>query len=104
MVSSRSSNITADELLKVVNEFPKRDDVYSTDFLACLVIQTPPGVKLQSTSLQVHHAEAESEEALLPSGPYFIYENGIYEVWRLYPDDLDTFEITIVPDPSDVAK
>ncbi|KAI4220314.1 MAG: hypothetical protein L6R36_007711, partial [Xanthoria steineri] len=35
-------------------------------------------------------------ENLLPSGPYFLYNDGIYEAWRLYPDDLDAFEVAVV--------
>ena len=36
-------------------------------------------------------------EGDLPSGPYFVRDRVIHEAWRLYCDNLDAFEITVVP-------
>lgn len=44
---------------------------------------------------QIAFTITSSSKTLLPSGPYFIYDNGIYQAWRLYPDDLDAFEFSV---------
>lgn len=36
-------------------------------------------------------------EGDLPPGPYFVRDGLIHEAWRLYCDNLDVFEITVVP-------
>ncbi len=91
-----------------IKGFLARDDVYSEDFASTIVIHMPARVALDSHinrsschlySLKNSHLDyslARGGENLLPSGPYFLYNDGIYEAWRLYPDDLDAFEVAVV--------
>ena len=50
-------------------------------------------------TLRIIYAVTDCCEIPLPSGPYFVYQDGLYEAWRQYPDDLDAFEIPVVPHP-----
>ena len=58
------------------------------------------GLKFDSLDLSL----ANITDTLLPSGPYFVYENVIYEAWRLYPDNLDAFEFAVIPEPAQKTK
>jgi hypothetical protein len=37
----------------------------------------------------------------LPSGPYFLYGPNLYQAWRLYEDDLDSFTMGVIPEDID---
>lgn len=110
VISSARGDVCTSDILDLVTEFLSTDDVYSLDFLSTIVIQTPSGISNKcpidegtcqglshNIECEIIYATASSLETLLPSGPYFLSSNGIYEAWRLYPDYLDSFEITVIP-------
>ena len=76
-----------------------------------LVIQSPRGIDVQIDELasriklsgvsgfkEVYGAKANSILDLLPPGPYFLQSQNIHQAWRLYPDELDAFVMSVVPD------
>lgn len=106
-------NVCLDDIEKTIAGFLEFDDVYSEDFASNIIIQTlgrfaskkriqmgcckrlGPNIKLQ-----LEYWKVDSTGDLLPPGPYFVHGNGIYEAWRLYPDFLDAFQITFMPQTS----
>ena len=42
--------------------------------------------------------------SLLPSGPYFVYDNKIFDACRLYDDNLDCFAVTLLPTSSSFSE
>ncbi|KAL8651361.1 MAG: hypothetical protein Q9226_004742, partial [Calogaya cf. arnoldii] len=107
VISTADRNISKQDIVDELTRFFAQDDVYSEDFASTLVIQIPTGIRPNIDLFSVEQynlnnaylvlSEVTSAERLLPSGPYFTYNNGIYEAWRLYPDTLDAFEIAVVP-------
>lgn len=110
LISSHDGHISSDDVSKIISTFAQRDDVWSPIFLATVVVQTPHGVEsIPSADLTTRgtfgydivstliYTTASPSKAVLPSGPYTVHENGIYQTWILYPDDLDAFEITFKP-------
>ena len=118
-VISTGGNLSEQNIVDEIKGFLARDDVYSEDFASTIVIQMPAGGALDSpinlsswqqynlknlSSCQQYnlrnshldYSRALRGEKLLPSGPYFLYNDGMYEAWRLYPDDLDAFEVAVV--------
>ena len=113
IISSNDGNVCVDDIEKIVARFLEVDDVYSLDFVSNIIIQTLGRVaskkrtQLKSCErlgpnikLQLEYSKVDSPEDLLPPGPYFLYGNRIYEAWRLYPDFLDAFQITFMPETS----
>lgn len=87
-----------------------KSDVYSEAFASTVVVQMPTGTALVTpinlssfeqhslTNSNVHYSTFILTESLLPSGPYFAHDKGIYDAWRLYSDELDAFEIAVIPE------
>ena len=112
VISKSHGGLSNKDVEEEISRFLLQDDVYTEEFASNVVIQVPAGVALNTSihlsSLEQHglktsyidYSVANSTETLLPSGPYFAHDNGIYEAWRLYPDELDAFEIAIVPEAS----
>ena len=111
MYATTENAVNLGNVLRVVEEYLRIDDVCTADFLSNIVIQAPREVELHydsSTNFSpemssrstpdYHRSVTGSAETLVPSGPYFIIGGGIYEAWRMYPDHLDCFEIGIVPE------
>ena len=113
IISSMDGNIGVDDIEKAITGFLEDDDVYSVDFASNIIIQTLRQLTSEKRvqtgfckslgpdiKLQLEYSKVDFLEDLLPPGPYFVYGNGIYEAWRLYPDVLDAFQITFVPQTS----
>ena len=113
IISSIDGNIGGVDIENTIARFLKVDDVYSLDFVSYIIIQTLGRVASKKRSQirccerfgpnikqQLEYSKVDFQENLLPPGPYFVYGNGIYEAWRLYPDFLDAFQISFMPAPS----
>ncbi|KAL9637569.1 MAG: hypothetical protein Q9204_001829 [Flavoplaca sp. TL-2023a] len=110
VISTATGNLSEKDITDEITAFPAKDDVYSEDFASTVVIQLPTGTALENpinlssieqhslTKSNVHYSTVIPTEILLPSGPYFVHDTGIYEVWRLYSDELDAFEIAVIPE------
>jgi hypothetical protein len=90
-----------------LSTFSEADDVYSPAFHDILLLQSfreSPSQALISSLNQnqlfspVYTSVVQSQEELLPSGPYFVGEDGIHQAWLLYPDTLGAFVTTVIPD------
>ena len=110
IISSLDSDNGANAIARKIESFLALDDVYSTAFASYIIIQTASGaaswksLELKDSTLmdvpvssKVVSASLFLREGDLPSGPYFVRDGLIHEAWRLYCDDQDAFEITIVP-------
>ena len=115
IISSIDGNVCLDDIEKTITSFLEVDDVYSLDFASNIIIQTQTlGRSASKTRIhkrfcerfglhikpQLEYTKVDSLEDLLPSGPYFVHGNAIHEAWRLYPDLLDAFQITFMPQTS----
>lgn len=111
LISFPRHDTCASAIAKTIEDFLTIDDVYSAAFASLIVIQTPSAAARHDFSqhddesmlveLRINDkiitTTAIYYEGDLPSGPYFVRDHVIHEAWRLYCDDLDAFEITVVP-------
>ncbi|TPX09494.1 uncharacterized protein E0L32_009237 [Thyridium curvatum] len=96
--------VTCQSLQKVIKQDLHDDDVLCSSFMKSIVLIT------QETSLELETLEVLSSfgckrlfltGANLGKGPYFYSCNGIFRVFRLYPDTHDAFVTSVIPNPSD---
>ena len=118
LLSQLGPAINANTLSKAIHKFKDEDDVFSQDFLNdTIVIQTPPNVAFNVESLEhletefggwnitsILHLAISNDGSLLPEGPYFLHGGNLHQAWRLYPDDLDCFMSTVIPDVANKTK
>lgn len=97
---------TIENVLDLIAHFSVVDDVYSDHFKHTLVLQMIPShnnsALLDSFNRSehfscVHVAFSKSTDSILPAGPYFLQGRHVHQAWRLYPDELDAFMITVYP-------
>lgn len=96
--------------MTAVSQFTSRDDVFSADFLTGIIgLQSPcesPATLEDfhdlNTSLGNWNVtsvlEVSVKDIELPPGPYFLCGKNIHQAWKLYPDDLDAFQTTVIPE------
>ncbi|KAI9656533.1 MAG: hypothetical protein M1821_004740 [Bathelium mastoideum] len=110
VLSVKYSEYGLSHVAEALEHFALKDDVYSDDFNATVVLQSVRGLdtsaiaerlKKGNTIRSVYARDVASND-FLPSGPYFIQGKTIHQAWKLYEDDLDAFVIPIIPD--DVYK
>ncbi|OHE96222.1 glutamyl-tRNA(Gln) amidotransferase [Colletotrichum orchidophilum] len=105
-----SEPLDVGRLSKHLENFVRRDDVWSYRFLSSVVIQTfdatfqlgedvgqllrDHGAQFVSVSIV---GTASSGKEPLPEGPYFIHHGKLHLVYRLYPDSADAFMVATVP-------
>ncbi|KAJ8130621.1 hypothetical protein O1611_g3006 [Lasiodiplodia mahajangana] len=99
--------LTLEDLRTTVYEFNIRDDVWSSDFIQCMIVQmigrdgalthdeTNALRALGARSINIFHNNADGGE--LPQGPYFLHHGQIYQAYRLYPDTSGAFIVSTVP-------
>ena len=116
VISTADGRLTGQNIVDDIARFLRLDDVYGKAFARALVIQMPEGIVLEHSITSSNSEQyglkfdsldlsfANSTDILLPSGPYFVYEDVIYEAWRLYPDNLDAFEFAVIPEPAQKTK
>ena len=46
----------------------------------------------------IYNLKDDSDYEEVAEGPYFLVGDELHEAWRLYPDYLDSFMTTVVPD------
>lgn len=108
VLSPKNGKLARSEVLDAVSQFTKTDDVFSADFLTDLIgLQTPgeSATKVQdlrdlNTALgqwDVTSTVIVTGDRELPPGPYFLCGANVHQAWKLYPDDLDAFQTTVVP-------
>lgn len=102
---------TTDEIQSMLRNFDEKDDVWSFEFVQCIVVQmtesdrslTSDEMKrlreLGANTIRSFHTSAQKAE--LPQGPYFIHYGHIHQAYRLYPDTAGAFVVSTVPDDSD---
>jgi hypothetical protein len=105
---------TSDDVQHTLHGFGLADDVWSTEFMSPLVIQTtlPELNSAWITGLEhalsqmahvqdVHVAHLTSSSAQLPQGPYFLQNGRLHHAYRLYPDTAGAFVVATVPADDD---
>lgn len=117
LFSSTTTCVTQESMLQHIKHFAEIDDVFSPDFLSPTIIvqwgnasssETLDPFRLNklrsclSWDIQkVVRLHLFADGTTLPSGPYFLYRGRVYEAWKLYADELASFQTTVVSDPSD---
>jgi hypothetical protein len=106
VISNPTCKISVSKILNQLKRFFLIDDVYSEGFAKSVIIQyiTTAVVDELASRLhscgrfsEVYHSHAVSIDTLLPSGPYFFQGRTIHQAWRLYPDELDAFIFSVIP-------
>lgn len=98
-----------------ISEFQHHDDVYSPAFLTdTVILQTARWSKIYlkraasilrdcGKELGVEWDDVNilvlpsSQVKSVPEGPYFLHGQGIFEAWKVYSDDCDAFQTTVIP-------
>ncbi|KAK0732130.1 amidase signature domain-containing protein [Lasiosphaeris hirsuta] len=97
--------------VRKLTRFAADDDVWSSSFLASVVIQSnisdgcslPADVEqhlTQQGTSNIFFALADPENPGLPEGPYFLNHGSLHQAYRLYPDTSGAFIVATVPEPS----
>ena len=104
--ATTDENLNDTTIAARLSTFSKVDDVYSPAFDNILLLQSvgesPSQAPLSRINRNrrfnsVYTSVVQSQDEFLPSGPYFVVEDGIHQAWRLYPDTLGAFVTTVVP-------
>jgi hypothetical protein len=109
--------VTQESILQHVKRFAEIDDVFSPDFLSPTIIvqwgNASSSENLDPIRLNKLHSclswdvqkviylHSFADGTTLPSGPYFLNRGRLCEAWKLYPDELASFQTTVVSDPSE---
>jgi hypothetical protein len=106
LFAATDENLNDTTIATQLSTFSEIDDVYSSTFDNILLLQSvgeSPSQALLSRINRnqrfnsVYTSVVQSQDELLPSGPYFVVKDGIHQAWRLYPDTLGAFVTTVVP-------
>lgn len=116
LFSSTAGEVTEETVIQEIHRFRASDDVFCTDFLSSTIIiqsKTPLAQSLKPDQLPLLRAQLSwdvrtvftlplfTDGTALPSGPYFIHRGHVCEAWKLYADELSSFQTTVVPDADD---
>lgn len=103
---------TTEQLRTTFQAFSELDDVWSNDFLECIIIQfTESQRSLTDDERTVVHDLGTSNlyafhqipgVSLLPEGPYLLDHGCIHQIYRLYPDTSGAFVVSTVPTANDM--
>ena len=112
--------MTEHSIAQTIRDFKATDDVFSSDFLSStIIVQTEKASRLDNSEMiQLPRLRALvawdvktilplplfADGSFLPSGPYFLFHGQIYEAWKLYADELSSFQTTVIPDLEDAHK
>lgn len=86
----------------------ERDDVLTPDFFQCIYIRcsesnsvfgtaTHSTMDLCGRAVEVRYMPTSKDDEVLHSGPYFISNQGLHEVWRVYDDTYGAFIASLIP-------
>ena len=107
VLSIGPADVDQDSVAGRLRSFTNADDVYSPEFGKTLILQNADERLNERFLKQLRCSELFDDIILLssdsccteelPAGPYFLRDNKIYQVWRLYCDELDSFMVTLIP-------
>lgn len=116
LVSASDSSVEPAEILKQIQRFHKEDDVFDEAFVSdtLLVADDFPmtdQMMLLRTELadeivldgkrwhlnSVYGVDTSISDADIPSGPYFLSGDRVFQAWKIYTDVFSCFEITVLP-------
>lgn len=93
-------SLTGDYFEASFKRFSQLDDVFDLAFQKGLVIvqaQDTSNIELSvPAGLNAHIHTAKTPR--VAAGPYFVKGNSLHQVWRLYPDNLESFITATIPD------
>ncbi|KAK0667748.1 amidase signature domain-containing protein [Cercophora samala] len=92
-------------VVETLKNFAEADDVYIFGFRQRIVIidQHEPKIKSKAGEggepilQEVYGLILDDSKHLLRPGPYFLYNGGLHQAWRLYPDKLRAFNFGVFP-------
>ena len=109
VINDEGVPVTCERAKHVIDDYKKRDDVFSNDFLTSILVITS-GQTLSDDVLRlfglwgcrVVFLVAPSGPSIL-GGPYFFSSRGIFQAWRLYADTQEAFLMSTIPVQGDAA-
>ena len=95
-------------LRQTISDYEAKDDVFRKEFLGGVLFTGSPHVAITSGAndflhslgvswIEIHILEASLVPAPLP-GPYYVVNQQISEIWRLYNDVQGAFLTSLIPD------
>ncbi|KAK4204038.1 amidase signature domain-containing protein [Triangularia verruculosa] len=89
------------DTFQIIENFNVCDDVWVYGFNETIVILDKGAPHINADGKYPQHRVygfiPNDGEHLLDPGPYFIYNGGLHQAWRLYPDTLCAFNFGIIP-------
>ncbi|KAJ2987713.1 hypothetical protein NUW58_g4354 [Xylaria curta] len=116
LFSETDTRLVSDQILVQVARFQELDDVFDSNFLSNVLIihgRSPEGSnKLRQRLAKTQPLQGKSwlldtiyttQGALtgshIPSGPYFLCGQDIFQAWKIYVDSFSSFQTTVLPAP-----
>jgi hypothetical protein len=100
---------TSDNLQNTLHGFGQADDVWFTELLTSLVVQTTLSELNNTWTSKLEHAfsgiahvqhihvvHLANSFSQLPQGPYFLQNGRLHHAYRLYPDTAGAFVVATV--------
>ncbi|GAB1319268.1 hypothetical protein MFIFM68171_09478 [Madurella fahalii] len=116
LVSASDSSIEPAEILKQIQRFYKEDDVFDEAFVSDILLVADDfpmadQMMLLRTELAdeivldgkhwhlnyVYSVDTAVSDANIPSGPYFLSGDRVFQAWKIYTDVFSCFETTVLP-------
>jgi hypothetical protein len=96
-----SASITDDWIRKCLDEY-KHDDVFSEEFLQCVVFNASRKPKVSNEAIDLLREHGMKEYVVTSStdyfpGPHVIVDQELREVWKLVDDSNKTCMVTLKP-------
>lgn len=101
-------SVQEDWLKKLVSEYLEKDDIFHTEFLLTVVFTGLSTVEISAGAnkflralgtTRIEFIDASKTTVVPPPGPYFVSDQCLLEIWRLYDDSQGAFLTTLVPGP-----
>ncbi|XXG95592.1 hypothetical protein Hte_001860 [Hypoxylon texense] len=101
---TNDSRLTASFLESTVEKFAKIDDVWSNEFLTCIILQSDRKLEIEDTAKNIIEQWGtrsvqyliREKNLSIPEGPYFLNTGNLHYAYRLYPDTHAAFVVATV--------
>ncbi len=116
LISASDTILEPGEILNQIQRFPKADDVFDDGFISDVLLIADDSAGNEQRLLllaelarnpvlngkhwhlnSVYGLEPSTSRATIPSGPYFLGGNAVFQAWKLYTDEFSCFQTTVLP-------
>ncbi|KAH6658971.1 amidase signature domain-containing protein [Truncatella angustata] len=114
LVSTSDTRLESEEVLERIRRFKEEDDVFNDGFLSDILLiagnHSSNHTRLLTGLLgdvfvngkqwhlgAVYSLATSDSHTNVPSGPYFVCGNEVFQAWKLYVDESSCFQTTVLP-------